>query len=363
MQTAAVRLGGFAFAQQPLEIIREHRWFLAIVLIYALAGLVHAWSHDLLQWMSLSLYSSRIFERYALWLMFFCFLYPIYVMVCVRPARLTRYMIDDLRTTYLTFDRLFAAAIVMALLPTFVSVFTSIKVMIPFVHPFDWDPSFAEWDRLLHGGRHPWEILQPLLGYPLVTTFLNVIYHLWFFLLYAIVCWQAFARRDRLLRMQFFLSFLLTWALLGSGLATVFASVGPVYYGAVTGLPDPYAPLMAYLNAANEVHPVWALTVQDMLWEGYQSGAIEQGKGISAMPSMHIAAVMLNVLFGWRVSRLFGWLMLAFAFLTFLGSIHLAWHYAIDGYVSVIGTWLIWYAVGRFLKRDPQLQDAPHCGR
>jgi len=358
MQTAALRLGGFAVTQQPLEILREHRWFLALVLVYALAGLSLAWSQGQLQWMSLSLYADRIFERYALWLMFFGFLYPLYVMVRVRPARLTRYMIDDLRTTYLTFDRLFAAAIVLAVLPVFVSVFTSINVMIPFVHPFDWDPVFAEWDRLLHGGRHPWVILQPLLGYPLVTTFLNAIYHLWFFLLYAIVCWQAFARVDRLLRMQFFLSFVLAWALLGSGLATVFASVGPCYYALATGLPDPYAPLLAYLNATNEVSPVWALTVQEILWEGYQSGAIEQGKGISAMPSMHIAAVVLNVLFGFRVSRLFGWLMLAFAVLTFLGSIHLAWHYAIDGYVSVIGTCLIWFAAGQFLKRDPQFRRA-----
>ena len=358
MQTAAVRLGGFAFAQQPLEIIREHRWFLALVLIYALIGLSVAWSQGLLQWMSLSLYADGLLERYALWIVFFAFLYPIYVMACVRPARLTRYMIDDLRTTYLTFDRLFAAGIVLAVLPIFVSVFTSIKVMIPLVNPFDWDPAFAAWDRWLHGGYHPWEILHPLLGTPLITTFLNVIYHLWFFLLYGIVCWQAFARVDRLLRMQFFLSFLLAWALLGSGMAIVFASVGPCYYALVTGLPDPYAPLLAYLNQANEVYPVWALTVQDMLWEGYQSGSVEQGRGISAMPSMHIAAVVLNVLFGWRVSRPFGWFMLAFAVLTFLGSIHLAWHYAIDGYVSVIGTCLIWYAAGRFLKRDPQFRSA-----
>ena len=52
---------------------------------------------------------------------------------------------------------------------------------------------------------------------------------------------------------------------------------------------------------------------------------------------------------------------LGIAFTTFagfivIGSVHLGWHYAIDDYAAIIGTWLIWWAVGRLLNRQgPQL--------
>lgn len=353
MLIAATRPAIGELGRHPLRVLREHVWFIGIVFAYLLAGLILAWSEGVLEWMSLSLYTDRLFERYAILLGAFAIGYPIYVMAVIRPERLTRYMVDDLRRRIFTVDRLFAGLIVLGLLPLFVSVFTSIKIMIPQVNPFDWDPTFAEWDRLLHGGVHPWELLQPLLGHPIVTNFLNIIYHLWFFVLYGVVCWQAFARRDPRLRMQFFLSMLLAWSLLGSLAATIFASVGPCYYGYWIEGPDPYAPLMAYLRAADEIYPVWALTVQDVLWQGYLSGRLEEGVGVSAMPSMHIAAVMLNVLFGWRVNRALGWAFTVFALLTFLGSVHLGWHYAIDGYAAVLGTLAIWWGVGRLLARDP----------
>ncbi len=32
-----------------------------------------------------------------------------------------------------------------------------------------------------------------------------------------------------------------------------------------------------------------------------------------------------------------------------IGSVILAWHYAVDGYAAIVGTWAIWWAVGRAL--------------
>jgi hypothetical protein len=155
--------------------------------------------------------------------------------------------------------------------------------------------------------------------------------------------------------MQFFLTFVASWALLGNVAATLFSSVGPCYYGRVTGLVDPFQPLMDYLWAVNESLPVWSLGVQEMLWETNEKGGIGFGSGISAMPSMHVSVVFLLALVGWRTSRPHGIGFTLFALLIVIGSVHLGWHYAIDDYAAIIGTWLIWWAVGWLLNRHPAL--------
>ena len=250
----------------------------------------------------------------------------------------------------------------MALLPVFVSVFMLLKTMIPVTNPFAWDVEFALWDRWLHGGVDPWKILHPLLAVPWVTSVVNFFYHFWLFLLYAILFWQSFSTRDPRLRMQFLLTFVLTWSLLGGLLATLLSSGGPVYYGRLTGLPDPFAPLVAYLYEADEVARIWVLKVHEGLWEAYATGSYDFGAGISAMPSIHVSAAVLFALLGWRVHRGLGIALTLFAAVIMIGSVHLAWHYAIDGYLSIVLTWLIWRAVGWWLDRDPAFRTASPTG-
>ncbi len=158
--------------------------------------------------------------------------------------------------------------------------------------------------------------------------------------------------------MQFLLSFVLTWSLLGSLLALLLSSVGPVYFGRLTGLDDPFLPLMDYLAAANQIAPVWALEVQEMLWRKYAEGESGFGAGISAMPSMHVSATVLFALLAWRVDRWLGVVFTAFAVIVMIGSVHLAWHYAIDGYLAALLTWLIWRAAGWWTARDTAFRDA-----
>jgi len=38
-----------------------------------------------------------------------------------------------------------------------------------------------------------------------------------------------------------------------------------------------------------------------------------------------------------------------------VGSVHLGWHYAVDGYLSIVLTVLLWRVVGHFVARDPTL--------
>jgi len=254
---------------------------------------------------------------------------------------------------HLKAERWIGGLMVMALLPLVTISFSFLQALAPLLHPIDWDPTLADWDRRLHFGRAPWEWLQPLLGHPAVTSLLSMAYASWFFLLYGVMFWQAFSRRDRVLRMQFFLTQMLIWIVLGNVLGTVFLSGGPVYFGRITGLPDPFAPLMDYLHAAATQWPNVTLGVQERLWDVY----LKNGEGgvingaVMAMPSLHVAAAFSLYLVTRATHRAVGWAFGLFALAILISTVHLGWHYAIDGYAGILGTLLIWQVCGYLLRR------------
>jgi hypothetical protein len=164
------------------------------------------------------------------------------------------------------------------------------------------------------------------------------------------------------LRLQYVISYLLCWTLLGTLLAIVGASVGPCFYRDFYG-DGHFDPLMNYLRHMNESVPLPALKVQGKLLEWATHHRHEIGSGISAFPSMHLSTSTLYALFAWRVSRGWGLAATAFLGLIFLGSIHLGYHYAVDGYASLLLTPPIWWASGLWaraiLAPTPRLIEAP----
>ncbi|MGE0212386.1 MAG: phosphatase PAP2 family protein [Parvibaculaceae bacterium] len=240
----------------------------------------------------------------------------------------------------------------------FMTGFVSLKTMLPDINPFSWDPTFTEWDRALHFGIDPWRILQPLLGWPLVTSAFNVAYNCWFFVMFGTWVWQGFGKSSSPLGRRYLLAFLLTW-LLGTGISgIVFASVGPCFYGRLIAGPDPFAPLMAYLAQTATVAPLWVLDTQNMLWDSYVRG---EGviAGISAMPSMHVGSCVLMTLLGFSTGkRWLGWAFALFGLVIFLGSVHLAWHYAIDGYAGGAIALFGWWLAGRLLRSSKEKTGA-----
>lgn len=329
-------------------ILREHALLIGLVCVYWLGASILADFYELPHRLLPNLKAYAVAFTVPL-LLAFCW-YTITVMVFVRPERLTLYLFTNLRS-YLTRERALFALPVILLIPTFATTFTFFKSAIPLIQPYVWDATLNEWDRLIHGGTQPWELLHPLLGYPLITGAINVLYNLWYFVMYAILVLQAFAMKDRCLRMQFLLSFVVTWILLGTGGAIWLSSMGPCYFPSFSQESGPYAPLMAYLREVNEQIPVWALDVQKLLWDNYQANSAGVGSGISAMPSMHVATAVLLALFGWRHSRAAGVALTGYALLILIGSVHLGWHYALDGYVGGVGAVAVWWLVGRFLVR------------
>lgn len=241
---------------------------------------------------------------------------------------------------------------VSVVLSIFMSAFNTLKILLPAMNPFAWDPTFMEWDRIVHFGVQPYQILEPVLSQPLATFGLNFFYNLWYFVMFSIWIWQGAAKADNEVRQRFLAAFMITWFLGTNVLGTIFSSVGPVFYGRLLGEPDPYLPLMSYLRETSQLVPLWALTTQDMLWQSYASG---EGMiaGISAMPSMHVGSSVLLAITAFAAGKpRLGWCLSAFALLIFVGSIHLAWHYAIDGYAGIAVALVGWYLAGRLVRWD-----------
>lgn len=244
-------------------------------------------------------------------------------------------------------------AVIFLVLPTFSGVFTAFKIAIAdFVAFGPWDVRFMEWDRWLHFGRLPHELFAPVLGHAPVTKLLDLAYYVWFPVVWMTLVWQAWhGSRDTETRSQFLLSFALCWMLLGSFAAIVFSSAGPVYFGRVTGVADPYVGLMDYLAAVDAQFSLKSFWAHDVLWQSYVDADPTQFSGISAMPSLHVSMVVLLAILGFRVDRRVGWAYAIYAALIFLGSFELAWHYAIDGYVAAAGTAAIWWLSGKGIRR------------
>jgi hypothetical protein len=242
--------------------------------------------------------------------------------------------------------------LVFLLAPPFNSTFASYKQTIHLVNNFAWDRSLMRLDYILHFHHHPWRLLQSVLAYPAIIRAIDLLYALWFVFLFLSCLWMAWSKNRRL-RLLFFVSTLLVWILLGSCLATIFSSAGPCYYSKV--LPsgeNPFAPLMSRLDEIHKADSLFALTNQFSLWEAKLYDTWLPFGGISAMPSIHLAMATIFSLLAFNVRKRLGWIFVAYAVLIQVGSIILGWHYAVDGYVGVLLTILIWFAVARFVKRS-----------
>ena len=261
----------------------------------------------------------------------------------VKPEKPGLALLKDMKE-FLTHPQRMANGLPMlAIMVIFGFIFSDIQAKILTLNPSTWDSTFANLDKTLHFGYQPWQWLQPVLGYAPITFLLNVNYNIWFFVMWMFFIFFGFAYEPSVLRTRFFLSYIATWIIGGGVLATIFASAGPCYYSRLGLSPDPYTGLMSYLRSVNDVLPVWAIQIQDALWLGHVN-QVELSE-VSAMPSMHNASALLFAFVGYQINRFWGRVLALHAALIFIGSVHLAWHYAIDGYASWLLVVVIWFAM------------------
>jgi PAP2 superfamily len=240
------------------------------------------------------------------------------------------------------------------MMPFFFASFSVLKMLMPRYVPFWLDEPFARMDQFLFFGYHPWQLTHAIFKSPDATVTLDMFYSVWVILLsVAIAGFALFAPRKE--RARFFLSFGAAWFFLGFIGAWLGSSAGPCF---LANLNSPLAPefagLMQRLHAAsNSVDTIaQAVEWQQMLWNGYETQTYRFGMGISAMPSLHNAIAVLYALIGFRFGKLLGWTLTAYAAIIFVGSVHLGWHYAVDGIFSAVGMWGIWILVNRWCARS-----------
>lgn len=252
--------------------------------------------------------------------------------------------------------RLIYAMPILLAMPFFMAAFTSLKNLMGIVLPFSWDAELAAIDAGIHFGQDPWRLLP--VGSPAFTWFIDIGYMTWVGLLPFAQAFIALRRPDDPNRNRFFLIYILSFVLLGNVAASLFMSAGPFYPG-IDGAPLPrFQPLLDYLQSVATSPPLNAVFYQDFLLAARNTTPAEIGTGISAFPSLHVAIATLYFCFCLRFRRPWPWLAFGFLALVQIGSVHLAWHYAVDGYASILAVAVLW-AGASYLIRDPQERAAP----
>ncbi|RYE51660.1 MAG: hypothetical protein EOP21_00810 [Hyphomicrobiales bacterium] len=345
MQTTAVREEGAL-----RTVLRRHLLLLVIVLGYA--ALIWSIPTPYTAEVTTAALSAvvknfaKILPQIAVVVLIWRLFYATYV---IKPANRMVWMRDEILGLLRDRERLMSGLLAAVVTSVGFATFGHAKSYIPIYNAFSWDPALMQLDKMLHFGFHPYEILYAIFPSSGFLGFLAYNYSFWLSLMFGVIYVTCFVRSDSPARMQFLIAFGLTWIVAGNLMALGFSSAGPVYYERL-GLGPTFAPLeqLMHERTGRALRAVFEL--QGKLWDMY---TMPQGFSvISAFPSMHLATSTLMTLVAFRFHRWAGVMMVIFTVCIMLGSVMMAWHYAVDGYAGILLATLCWKASG-WLVRSP----------
>lgn len=218
------------------------------------------------------------------------------------------------------------------------AAFTAYKHEFSQMVPFFADQFLARIDADLHFGD-PWKWARAVPIPNVADRALYILYsQLWFIVLATVVVVAAWLD-DASKRLRYFLSLISTAVVLGVIVRLAASSAGPIFYDRLFD-PDMFEDLVRSLKASDAGPDT--LLITDYLYSSYTAHKASIGTGISAMPSFHVAIVVLNALFLSSLNRWVGAAAWVYAGVILFGSVYFGWHYAIDGYFSIIAIMIIW---------------------
>lgn len=274
------------------------------------------------------------------------------VIACWRVPALFRATTDpvELRTRWM----------ICAMLATGVTLplFQVFKQIVLPTRGFPLDVHIATAERWIFGGRDAWEVTHAMFGlWP--TLVLDAAYAIWLPMMFLFPMVVSAAIHNAEARGRLIGTWVASWIIIGSIGAWLLGSAGPCYYNDLVGPNVGFLKLHAALQALDGQAQAVGLSIralyfQDML-EATQAGTnLDFASGISAMPSMHVAMASLFAIAGFRRSRLLGGIFTVYALMIWVASIHLGWHYAMDGVVgaAMMGAlWMLSKPIARILAR------------
>ena len=219
------------------------------------------------------------------------------------------------------------------------SAFTILKARMHLVMPFWADGPLAQFDHMLLG-QDAWAAFNAWFGWALGP--ISLVYGFW--ILIQLTAFTAvLMTAPSNWKTQAIVSYALMWLVFGLGVACLLSSAGPIFFDQLYGGSrfEGLKPVLA--RSMVEYHTA------EMLWRSHETGEIVFGTGISAMPSMHVAAAAWIALILRRTR--FVWLGVLYLLVIYLGSVMLGWHYLTDGPVGIAGAWLCYALTGLAVNR------------
>jgi hypothetical protein len=233
-------------------------------------------------------------------------------------------------------------AVAMTVVNATIMMFVNLKQFIPAINERLYDSPIWRLDGWLHFGVDPAVVVSQLAADHGVLPWLDRAYLLFYPAQVIVPLVFLVAKPLRPQRGRFFFAYCLLW-MLGGAMYVAWPTLGPIYYRSSRFWLE-QAPYATYL--------------QEMLMRDYirfrtdpTFYTVKLYQGVAALPSLHVGVLALFAIATsrWRMVAATLWLLTA---ITFVGSLALGWHYAVDGYAGALLAFLSWQTARLLVQEE-----------